>query len=40
MQTNALLFVYEYRRVEQLEARQAHYLEVIGSSPVSATKWE
>ena len=27
-----------YRGVEQLVARQAHNLEVIGSSPVSATK--
>ena len=29
---------FEYRGVEQLEARRAHNPEVVGSSPASATK--
>ena len=33
----ALKGVYQYRGVEQLEARRAHNPEVVGSSPASAT---
>ena len=30
------LLLYDYRGVEQLAARQAHNLKVVGSSPTSA----
>ena len=36
---NRLQMEHTYRGVEQLVARQAHNLEVVGSSPSSATMW-
>lgn len=35
---NLVIFTVQYRGLEQLVAREAHNLEVKGSSPLSATR--